>query len=84
MACKEPRFQAVPWPSGDNAFVTGRGDGKGPLAFLISRGTVGPGQTLVITASPGPEVLLGATQVEIAEGAVEPCEPVAAPANSGG
>jgi len=78
MVCKEPRFKSVPWPEGDRAFVTGPGSGDGPFVFSISRDAVGPSQTLVITASPGPAVLLDA-QVEIADSAVAPCEPVPAP-----
>lgn len=77
-ACKEPRFQSVPWPGGDSAIVTGPGSGDGPFAFSISRDAVGPGQTLVITASPSSGVLLDA-QVNIAEGAVAPCEPISSP-----
>jgi hypothetical protein len=79
LACKEPRFRSVPWPGGDRALVSGPGSGEGPFVFSISPDAVGPGQTLVITASPSPEVLLGVSQVEIAEGAVAPCEPVPAP-----
>jgi len=45
----------------------------------ISSDAVAPGQTLVITASASAEGLFGAgTDVEIAEGAVAPCEPVQA------
>lgn len=79
-ACREPRFRSVPWPDDAQAIVTGPANRKGPFSFLISRGAVGPGQTLVITASPGPEVMLGVTQVEIAEGPVAPCQPVPYPA----
>lgn len=75
MACKEPRFQSVPWPNGDRAIISGPGNGNGPFVFTVSRDTVGPGQTLVITASPSPPDPFGA-QVKIAEGAVAPCEPV--------
>lgn len=78
MACKEPRFQSVPWPNGDQAILSGLGSREGPFTFRISRDAVGSGQTLVITASPSPEALLDA-QVKIAEGAVAPCEPVPAP-----
>lgn len=82
MTCKEPRFQPVPWPDGARAIVSGPGSRKGPFVFWISRDAVGPGETLVITASPNPEVLLGVRQVEIAEGPVAPCEPVPAPPNA--
>lgn len=84
MACKEPRFRSVPWPDGSRAIVSGPASGDGPLSFSISREAVGPGQTLVITASPGPEVPLEDAQVRVAEGTVAPCEPVAASADSQG
>lgn len=84
MACKEPRFRAAPWPDGDRAIVTGPGREELPFVFQLSRNAVGPGQTLVVTASPSPEVLLGIEQLEIAEGAVAPCEPISAPASQGG
>jgi hypothetical protein len=85
MACKQPRFQPAPWPDGTRAISMARvtGDGpfafSGPLRFSISGGAVGPGQTLVITASASADGLFGVgTEVEIAEGAVAPCEPVPA------
>lgn len=79
MACKEPRFQPAPWPDGDRAIVAGPGSGAGPFIFSVSSDTVGPGQALVITASEG----LGASaRVEVAEGAVAPCEPVPAPSSN--
>jgi hypothetical protein len=85
MACKQPRFQPAPWPDGARAISMARvtGDGpfafSGPLRFSISSDAVGPGQMLVITASASAEGLFGAgTDVEIAEGAVGPCEPVPA------
>ncbi len=79
MACKEPRFQSVPWPEGDRVIVSGPATGNGPSVFSVSRDAVGTGQTLVVTASPGagPEPIVDA-QVKLAEGAVAPCEPVAA------
>ena len=49
---------------------------SGPLTYSISRDAVGPGQTLIITASAEPEGLFGNNAAEIAEGAVAPCEPV--------
>jgi hypothetical protein len=85
MTCKQPRFQPVPWPEGTRAIKMAKitGDGpftfSGPLRFSISSDAVAPGQTLVITASASAEGLFGAgTDVEIAEGAVAPCEPVQA------
>jgi hypothetical protein len=79
MACKEPRFRLAPWPDGDRAIVTGPGSGTGPFVFSVGSGTVGPGQTLVITASGS---LDAGAEVELAEGAVAPCEPVPAPSSN--
>jgi len=78
--CKEPRFQAAPSTAGEGgALISGPTGGGGPLDFTIGRGDVGPGQTLVVTAWPGPGVLLlGGAQVKVAEGTVAPCEPVPA------
>jgi len=83
MTCKQPRFQAVPWPEGARAIKMAKvtGDGpftfSGPLRFSISNNAVGPGQTLVITASANAGGFFSAgTSVEIAEGAVASCEPV--------
>ncbi len=77
--CKEPRFQSAPWPDGDRAIVTGPGSGAGPFVFSVSSGTVGPGQTLVVTASGS--LVVGA-RVELAEGTVAPCEPVPVPSSN--
>lgn len=83
MACKQPRFRPAPWPDGARAITMARvtGDGpfafSGPLHFSISDDAVEPGQTLVITASASADGLFSVgTKVEIAEGAVAPCEPV--------
>lgn len=90
MACREPRFRRVPWPEGARAIsvarIVGHGPSPfasvGPLRFLISRNAVEPGQALIITASPstageGIEGIFNpGGQVELAEGAVAPCEPV--------
>lgn len=85
MACRQPRFQSAPWPDGARAISMARvtGDGPfafaGPLRFSISDDAVGLGQTLVITASASADGLFSVgTKVEIAEGAVAPCEPVPA------
>ncbi len=79
--CKEPRFQAASSAEGERgALISGPISGEGPFNFTIGRDEVGPGQTLVITAWPGPGVLLlGAAEVKVAEGAVAPCDPVPAP-----
>jgi hypothetical protein len=85
MTCKQPRFQPAPWPDGARAISMARvtGDGpfafSGPLRFSISGDAVGPNQTLIITASASADGLFSVdTKVEIAEGAVAPCEPVSA------
>ncbi|HEX3362766.1 MAG TPA: hypothetical protein VHS74_17360 [Solirubrobacterales bacterium] len=89
LECKEPRFQRPQAPRGStHGKVTsgiGRsGDGGGDSAtvFSISRDTVGPGQTLVVTASPGPEGVGNAVAIGVAEGTVAPCEPIKAPAGA--
>lgn len=78
-ACKEPRFRAAPWPAGSRSVVTGPESGEGPFVFRVSREAVAPGQTLVVTASPKAEAITS-VHVDLAEGAVAPCEPVQAPA----
>jgi hypothetical protein len=47
----------------------------GGTEFSISRNAVGPGQTLVLTASPGPDGSGSSIQMAVAEGDVGPCEP---------
>ena len=83
MTCKEPRFRQVPWPGDARALTQAKAEPEspqlavsGPLIFSINRDAVGPGQTLVITASAGPEGFFGHNEAEIAEGTVAPCEPV--------
>jgi hypothetical protein len=83
MACKEPHFRPVPWPDGAHVIVSGPGSGGGPFVFWVSRDAVGPGQTLVITASGRSLGALDA-QVEVAEGTVAPCEPGPAPPHNNG
>ena len=89
--CKEPRFRPVPGQDGVQGMTqattvpSGGAAGPpfavtGPLVYTISRDAVGPGQTLVITASASPGGLFAHNRVEIAEGAVAPCEPIPAPA----
>lgn len=89
MRCKEPRFQAASavdgrgLVAGPGALVSPAMGGEGPLTFTIDRDEVGPGQTLVITAWPRPDALLGGAEMKVAEGEVAPCEPVPAPAADG-
>jgi hypothetical protein len=78
MVCKEPRFQSVPWPEGARTFITGPGNGGGPIHFLVGSETVGPGQTLVFTASPGSEATVDHIEAKLADGPVAACEPVPA------
>lgn len=85
MACKEPRFRrpAAPMGSTHGKVTSGIGrSGGGATVFSISRDTVGPGQTLVVTASPGPEGVGEAVGIGVAEGTVSPCEPIQAPADA--
>ncbi len=84
--CREPRFQPAPWPDGARAIsmATVSENGRafvfsGPLRFWISSDAVGPGQTLVITASANAGGFFNAdTQVAVAEGNVAPCESIPA------
>lgn len=83
--CKEPRFRSVPWPQGARMILNAPGDGSGsisgPITFWVSSDAVGPGQTLVITASASAEGFFGTDnqmKIAIAEGTVAPCEPVPA------
>ncbi len=85
MACKEPRFRPAPPRDDRTVVLIGHVDTSGPgregvpIAFRISRDAVGPGQTLLITASPEAEG--SAVRAEIAERSVAPCKPVLAPPN---
>ncbi len=90
MACREPRFQPVTAtaPGGGDAAggeeVTssvGAASGGG-TNFTISRNAVGPGETLVLTASPGPGGSGDSLQMEVAAGDVAPCLAVPAPAGA--
>lgn len=50
----------------------------GGTEFSISRNAVGPDETLVLTASPGPGGEGNSIEMAVAEGDVAPCEPMAA------
>jgi len=89
MVCRQPRFHSVTapvltTPSGeaDDARVTSgvARAADGAIVFSLSRNAVGPGQTLVLTASPAPGGEGEAVQMQVAEGEVVPCEPVPADA----
>ena len=74
-------------PGGARAVIQEPEHGSGPATFWISRAAVGPGQTLVITASAGDEGIFGVgtpSQIALAEGTVSACEPVPAEPVSNG
>jgi len=78
MACREPRFT----PSGDGP-QRSRMSGsvrqtETGVVFTITRSGIGPGDTLLVTASPGPEGYGDMVGVQIAQGAVSACDPVPA------
>lgn len=89
MACREPRFQpATAWaPDGGTAPGAGKVTSSlsqasgGGATFTISRDAVGPGETLVLTAAPGPGGAGDSLSMEVAEGAVAACRAVPAPAS---
>jgi hypothetical protein len=79
MACREPRFT----PSGGKP-ERGKMSGSvrqtdSGVVFTITRSGIGPGDTLLVTASPGPEGMGDMVGVQIAEGTVSACDPVPAP-----
>jgi hypothetical protein len=77
MACREPRFT----PAKAGASKTTQGIFQSPsgnVVFTIDRDAVGAGQTLVLTASPGPGGEGDAVQTAVAEGGVAPCVQVPA------
>lgn len=78
MSCREPRFT----PSGagpERTKMSGsvRQTDSG-VVFTITRDGIDPGDTLLVTASPGPEGTGDMIGVQIAEGAVSACDPVPA------
>jgi hypothetical protein len=79
MACREPRFT----PSGgkpERSKMSGsvRQTDSG-VVFTITRSGIDPGDTLLVTASPGPQGMGDMVGVQIAGGAVSACVPVPAP-----
>jgi hypothetical protein len=85
MACREPRFQPVTAPApSDGGKVTSSmsQSNDGATVFTLSHNAVGPGQTLVLTASPGPGGNGDAVQMQVAEGQVGQCVPVEAAAGT--
>jgi hypothetical protein len=80
MVCREPRF--TPKAAGRAKRVETSGSIRqtdSGVVFTITRAGIGSDDTLLLTASPGPEGMGDMVGVQIAEGAVSPCEPVPAP-----
>lgn len=78
MACREPRFTpsgAGPERTKTSGSVKQTDSG---VVFTITRDGIDPGDTLLVTASPGPEGTGNMVGVQIAEGAVSACDPVPA------
>jgi hypothetical protein len=76
--CREPRFQqAAPAPGKGIEVRIGIKQGPSGTTFTVNRDAVGPGQTLVVTASPGEDGNAGPVAVQVAEGKIGACVPVA-------
>lgn len=77
-ACRQPRGAA---PSRDDgagkatSAIETRGDGS--MTFTIARGSVGPGETLVVSTSGGADA--STVGMQIVDGPVSPCQLVEAP-----
>lgn len=79
MVCREPRFTpsgGAPERTKSSGSVRQTDSG---VVFTITRNGIDPGDTLLVTASPGPEGMGDMVGVQIAEGAVSACDPVPAP-----
>ena len=74
-ACREPRSRQ-PTRGPSNGGLATREDGS--VVFTLDRNSVRPGQTLLVTTQG--DRSLGSIGMSIAEGPVEPCVPVDAPA----
>jgi hypothetical protein len=80
MVCREPRFTPTAAGKAEKGETSGsiRQTDSG-VVFTITRAGIGSDDTLLVTASPGPEGMGDMVGVQIAEGAVSPCDPVPAP-----
>jgi hypothetical protein len=80
MVCREPRFTPTAAAKEQQGETSGsiRKTDSG-VVFTITRAGIGSDDTLLVTASPGPEGMGDMVGVAIAEGAVSPCDPVPAP-----
>ncbi len=79
MACREPRFTPSGGKPGRSKMSGSVRQTDSGVVFTITRSGIGPGDTLLVTASPGPQGLGDVLGVQIAEGAVSACDPVPAP-----
>lgn len=79
MACREPRFEASGGGAAKGKTTVGIKQTPDGAVFSINRDAVPAGDTLLVTASPGPEGIGDMVGVQVAEGAVSACDPVPAP-----
>jgi hypothetical protein len=79
MACREPRFKQ-PAPTAGKGIEVHVGLRQTPIGttFTVNQDAVGPGQTLVISASPANEDGPIPVGLQVAEGTVGACVPVPA------
>jgi hypothetical protein len=78
--CAEGRFTpAKPTPGKGIDVRIGIRQSPSGTTFTVNRDAVGAGQTLVVTASPAADGTPGPVGVQVAEGAIGACVPVAAP-----
>lgn len=81
MTCRRSGLEAFPGDSMLTGHVDADGVSDGSLTFKVDPHVLGPGQTLVLTATAGSKetTISGASlQVQIATGKVAPCNPVQA------
>jgi hypothetical protein len=76
MTCREPRF--TPKGGGPERSKMTGGIKQAPdgTVFTINRDAVDAGETLLVTASPGPEGIGDVVGLQVARGAVSACDPV--------
>lgn len=79
MACREPRFTPRTGAPEHRPMAIGIKETPDGTTFTINRDAVGPGETLLVTASPTAKGDGNMVGVQVADGAVSPCEPVPAP-----
>jgi hypothetical protein len=79
MVCREPRFTPAEGKAEKGETSGSIRQTDSGVVFTITRAGIGSDDTLLVTASPGPEGMGDMVGVQIAEGAVSPCDPVSAP-----